>query len=255
MQVKLAILTLASALALLVSCSSKPVGGDESSAGGTGGGASTTAGSSGVDPTPSACSAALRQSLSLVDEVSTATVSILSESAGERTLYVDASVGGLSNQDARPWLYVALATGQAVAVTDLEALSSKAWDLAFKRSVVRTNGGDSGPGEGGAIRIALPWEQVDSSTLGAKALPVESWFDENCEVARDASMNLITTYSGWSEYDEANHVLSAAPDVVYVTAGADGTLYKVELLDYYSTPTGTHGTVAGRYKVRVAPLL
>jgi len=255
MQVKVAILTLTSAVALLVNCSSQPVGSDDSNLGGSGGGPSSTAGSASVDPTPSACSAALRQSLSLVDEVSTAAVSILSESAGERTLYVDASVGGVKNQDTRPWVYVALATGQAVALTDLEALSSKAWDLAFKRFVVRTNGGDSGPGAGGAIRIALPWEQVDSSTLGAKALPVESWFDENCEVGRDAAMNLITTFSGWSEYDEVNHVVSAAPDIVFITAGADGSLYKVELLDYSSTPTGTHGTVAGHYKVRVAPLL
>ena len=255
MQLKLAIFTLLGAAALLSSCSSKPVGDDESGTGGTGGSAANTAGSSNGDPTPSACSAALRQSLSLVDEVSTAPVSILSESEGERTLYVDASVGGLSNQDTHPWLYLALATGQAVPLTDLEALKSKAWDLAFKRSVVRTNGGDSGPGKGGAIRIALPWGEVDSSTLGGKALPVESWFDENCEVARDSAMNLITTFSGWSEYDEANHVLSAAPDVVFVTAAADGSLYKVELLDYYSTSTGGHGSVAGRYKVRVAPLL
>jgi hypothetical protein len=253
MQLKLAILRLASALVLLASCSSQPVGDDDTS--GSGGGPPGVAGSSNVGASPSVCSAALRQSLSLVDEVSTATVAILSETGAERTLYVDASVEGLSNQDTHPWLYVALATGQAVAVTDLEALSSKAWDLAFKRSVVRTNGGDSGPGQGGAIRIALPWDEVDSSTLGNKTLPRESWFDENCEVARDASQNLITTYSGWSEYDEANHVVSAAPDVVFVTAGADGSLYKVELLDYYSTPSGAHGTVSGRYKVRVAPLL
>jgi hypothetical protein len=255
MSPKLAILTLVSGLALTLSCSSQPVGNDESSAGGNGGGGSGAAGSSSMVPMPSACSAALRQSLSLVDEVSTATVAILSESGSERTLYVDASVGGLSNQDKYPWIYVALATGQAVAVTDLEALSSQAWDLAFKRAVVRTNGGDSGPGQGGAIRIALPWAEVDSSTLGNKTLPKESWFDENCEVGRDAAQDLITTYSGWSEYDEVNHVVSAAPDVVFVTAGADGSLYKVALLDYYSTPSGTHGTVSGRYKVRVAPLL
>ena len=254
MQLKLAILTSAVALLAGVNCSSQPVGSDDRSVGGSGGGASAAAGSSNVVPTPSACSAALRQSLSLVDEVSTASVAILSESGSERTLYVDASVGGLNNQETRPWIYIAFATGQAVAVTDLEALSSKAWDLAFKRSVVRTNGGDSGPGQGGAIRIALPWGDVDSSTLGGKLLPKESWFDENCEVVRDAAQELVTTFSGWSEYDEANHVVSAAPDVVFVTAAADGSLYKVALLDYYSTPTGTHGTVSGRYKVRVAPL-
>ena len=49
-------------------------------------------------------------------------------------------------------------------------------------------------------------------------------------------------------------MLSAAPDVVFITAAADGRLYKVSVLDYYSTPAGTHGTVSGRYKVRTAPL-
>jgi len=261
MRVKLLLCVLqVGALCWLPSCSSKPVDGAEDSSGGgtagggSAGGPSASAGTTSVDPTPSACSAALRQSLSLVDEVSSAAVTPLSRDSSDRTLYIDASVGGLNGQDSHPWVYVALASGEAVPVTDLDALRSTAWDLAFKRSVVRTNGGDSGPGQGGAIRIALPWDEVDRSTLGKKTLPTESWFDADCKLELDASMNLITTFSGWSEYDEANHVLSAAPDVVFITAAADGALYKVAILDYYSTPTGTHGTVSGRYKVRVAPL-
>jgi hypothetical protein len=250
---KLLSLGFSGVFAALVSCSSEPID-DAAPNGGASGSSSTTGGTGGVDPTPSACSAALRQSLSLVDEVSTAAVSVLSETGEDRTLYVDASVGGIDGQDTNPWVYIKLATGERVAVTDLEALTSKAWDLAFKRSVVRTNGGDSGPGEGGAIRIALPWDDVDTSTLGNKVLPTESWFDAECMLELDASQNLITTFSGWSEYDEAEHVLSAAPDVVFITAAADGLLYKVSVLDYYSTPTGTHGSVSGRYKVRTAPL-
>jgi hypothetical protein len=242
--------------AALGGCSSQAI--ETEAAGGTGGtaGSTSTTGGNGttVNPTPSACSAALRQSLSLVDEVSTAAVKTLSEANGERTLYIDASVGGLEGQDTHPWVYIALATGTAVAVTDLEALSSQAWDLAFKRSVVRTNSGDSGPGKGGAIRIGLPWDTVDKTTLGKKTLPVESWFDDDCMLTLDDALNLITTFSGWSMYNETEHVLSAAPDVVFITGAADGTLYKVAVLDYYSTPTGTHGTVSGRYKVRIAPL-
>jgi HmuY protein len=253
MRMKLLSLALSGVVAALVSCASEPIDDAEPDTGTSG--SSSTAGTGSVDPTPSACSAALRQSLSLVDEVSTATVSVLSETGEDRTLYVDASVGGLNGQDSSPWVYVKLATGEAVAVTDIEALASKAWDLAFKRSTVRTNSGDSGPGEGGAIRIALPWDDVDASTLGNKALPTESWFDADCMLELDASQNLVTTFSGWSAYDEANHVLSAAPDVVFVTADANGLLYKVSVLDYYSTPTGAHGTTSGRYKVRTAPLL
>lgn len=253
MRMKLLSLALSGVALALVACTSEPIDDAEPDTSASGS-SSTTGGKSGVDPTPSACSAALRQSLSLVDEVSTAAVSVLSEADEERTLYIDASVGGLDGQDTHPWVYIDLATGKAVAVTDLEALSSQAWDLAFKRSVVRTNSGDSGPGEGGAIRIALPWDAVDASTLGNKVLPTESWFDADCMLELDASQNLVTTFSGWSKYDEANHVLSAAPDVVFITAAANGLLYKVSVLDYYSTPTGAHGSVSGRFKVRTAPL-
>lgn len=252
MRMKLLSLALSGVFAALLSCSSEPID-DAEPSGGTSG-SSSTGGTDSVDPTPSACSAALRQSLSLVDEVSTAAVSVLSKTGDDRTLYIDASVGGLEGQDTNPWVYIELATGKAVAITDIDALKSKAWDLAFKRSVVRTNSGDSGPGEGGAIRIALPWDDVDASTLGNKVLPTESWFDAECMLELDASQNLITTFSGWSAYDEVDHVLSAAPDVVFITAAADGALYKVSVLDYFSTPSGAHGTVSGRYKVRTAPL-
>ena len=254
MRLSLVALTLVSLLETATGCSSEAVDGTGAAgSAATGGSSNASGGTASVDPTPRMCSAALKQSLSLVDEVSTARVSVVSEDADERTLFIDASVGGLNGQDTHPWVYIALATGQAVAVTDLQALSSTAWDLAFKRSVVRTNGGDSGPGLGGAIRIALGWDKVTSATLGNKALPTEAWFDADCMLSLDAAQNLITTCSGWSEYDEANHVLSAA-DVVFITAAADGSLYKVAILDYYGTPSGGHGSVAGRYQVRVAPL-
>jgi hypothetical protein len=138
-------------------------------------------------------------------------------------------------------------------VTDLAALQSSSWDLAFKRFVVRTNSGDSGPGRGGAIRVSLDWDRVDSSTLGNMALPIEEWFDENCTLKVDDNEELITTFTGWSEYDQTKHVLNAA-DVTFIAAAADGALYKVAILDYYATPTGGSGTVAGHYLVRVAPL-
>jgi hypothetical protein len=249
MRVPFGIVTLVGVLASSLGCSSTPI--DDGAAGGTG----NTGGSQSTD-TPSSCSGALRQTLSLVDAVSTGAVSVLMEAPLERTIYVDASAGGINGQDQNPWVYVSLAAGQAVRLTDIEALVSRNWDLAFKRFIVRTNSGDSGPGHGGAIRVNLPWDSVDVSTLGQQMLPRESWFDADCNLKVDENMELITTFTGWSQYDEVKHVLAPA-DVVFITAGADGALYKVAILDYYSTPTGAQGslqTQSGHYKVRVAPL-
>ncbi|HXK20350.1 MAG TPA: HmuY family protein [Polyangiaceae bacterium] len=273
---RLGSITLLGVLALPLGCSSTAIDDPNAAAGDTANGGSATSGgnatsggssANGGDATsggssanggsqsgvPSACSSALKQSLSLVDKVSTGAVAVLDETGAERTLYIDATAGGINGQDSNPWVYVSLKSGHAVALTDLDALDSTAWDLGFKRFIVRTNGGDSGPGQGGAIRVALAWDKVDASTLGKQMLPRESWFDADCNLKVDENMELVTTFSGWSMYDEATHVLNAA-DVVFITAGADGTLYKVGILDYYSTPAGTHGTVAGRYKVRVLPL-
>jgi hypothetical protein len=232
-------------LALIAGCSSEPITDDGTS--------TSSGGTQSQLPAPRACSAALKQTLSLVDEVSSASVSILSQAGSERTLYVDAEAGGVSAKDQNPWVYVALATGQAVALTDLQALESTAWDLAFKRNLIRTNSGDSGPGLGGAIRIALTWDDVDRSTLGNKALPIEQWFDDQCMLKQSDTGDVITSFGSWDEYDEANHILTPA-DVVYIMAGADGTLYKLAILDYYSSPSGAHGSTAAHFKLRVAPL-
>jgi hypothetical protein len=235
----------------LASCESAPVGEDgQGSAGDSNEG---SAGSPNVLPMPGACSGALRQALGLVDEVSQAAVVLLSQAGGELELYVDATAGGIGGQDDFPWVYVSLSSGGAVAISDLDALKSTAWDLALKRFVLRSNGGDSGPGQGGALRVALPWDSVDASTQGNRVLPIESWFDADCELATDAQGELITTFTGWSEYDPASHVLAPA-DAVYLTSGGDGARYKVAVLDYYSNPDGTHGRTAGRYKLRVAAL-
>ena len=234
-----------------LACSSEPVAGDENGNGGSGGkgsgGSKATAGA----PT-SPCSGALRQELQLVDEVSPRAVTVLEMNGAELVVYVDATAGGADGTE--PWVYLSLSTGQGVALTDLDALVSTDWDLALRRFVIRTNGGDSGPGQGGALRVNLPWDSVDEGTLAGRMPPAEAWFDAECNLTTDTSTgDVITTFSGWDEYDLETHTLTPA-DAVYLTQGADGALYKVAILDYYSNPNGTHGTIPGRYRLRIAPL-
>lgn len=244
------------ALCLAPACASEPLAGDGASgSAGTSNGSGGTSSSGGNPSTggqhTSQCSAALRQSVSLVDSVATSAVTVLDDSSSELTVYVDATAG--SNPDKFPWVYLSLATGAKLELTDIEALSSTAWDLAFKRATIRTNSGDSGPGAGGAFKVSLPWDSVDASTLGTRPVPIEDWFDEDCNIGLDSTMSLITTFSGWDEYDVATHVLTPT-DAVYLTRGGDGSLYKVAILDYYANPNGSTGKTAARYKLRIAAL-
>lgn len=249
MRLALAPALLATVLGLALGCESEPLGGDEPAGGGSTGAAGSSSGSSGGPR--SMCSAALRQAVSLVDEVATTRVDVLESSAAELTLYVDATAP--QGPDKSPWVYISLATGAKLELTDLEALTSSAWDLGFKRASIRTNSGDSGPGRGGAFKVRLPWDSVDASTLGDQAVPAEHWFDDECTLIAEPVTGVVTTFSGWDEYDTVTHELTPA-DAVYLTRGADGALYKLALLDFYSNPDGTTGRIAARYRLRVAPL-
>ena len=202
----------------------------------------------------SGCSAALRQAITLVDKVTPGTVTLLSDTAGEKLIYVDASTGGIGGQDIQPWVYLSLRTGMRVDLTDLQALSSTAWDLALKRSVLRSNSGDSGPGAGGAARATQGWAQLSAASANAITLQVETWFDSECTLLTDAAGSVLTTFGDWSLYDESTHKLTPAP-APYVVRGGDGTLYKLAILDYYSKPDGSTGqSDGGHYKLRVAAL-
>lgn len=223
------------------SCSSDAL---EGSPGGMGGGA-------GAGTDAPRCQAALRQALVPVDAVSPGVVSTLQRTGPQAHLYLDASTGGLGGKDAHPWLYLSLASGTRVDLTDEEAMQSSAWDLAFERSSIRTNSGDSGPGRGGAAFVTQSFEMLAGTVAEQTTLAEEDWFDDDCTLGTDAVGDIVTTFSGWSQYDEATHVLLPVMGT-YVVRGGDGSLYKLAIVDYYANPDGSHGTRAGRYRLRVA---
>src|SRR5262245_19807454 len=80
-----------------------------------------------------------------IAEVSTGLINV-TNSGGTWSGTIDATAGGLSAAADNPYIYVDLANGVKVAVDDLGEYSDMTWDIALKRSSLRSNGGDSGPG-------------------------------------------------------------------------------------------------------------
>jgi hypothetical protein len=203
------------------------------------------------------CSALRREALGSVDTVSTATVALVEESGGVRTLYVDASAGGFQNAANYPYVYVNLETATGLAIDDFAADESLDWDLAFKRFTIRTNGGDSGPGEGGAAPYDAAFQSFSLSEIDSSDLAVDDFIDDQtCDtfVGDEGVGGIWTAFSGWYAYEEGTMVLRPVP-AVYVVRAADGvTHYELELLDYYGTPEGGQGQVSGRFLLRYARL-
>jgi hypothetical protein len=109
------------------------------------------------------------------------------------------------------------------------------WDVAFRGTTIITNAGTSGPGMGGAYTHVGIFADVISfnadSTIRTDAAPVYA----------------IKTGSnkGWYVYDGPNNLVTPIPGRVLMIRGADGTLYKLEINNYYKggvTPLTTATT-------------
>lgn len=240
-------------LAFFFACSSKdttPSGATPGTdAGETDAGTTAEAGSGG-----SQCTAAREATLKPIDKVATQAVSIASEDGTTKLLYVDGSAGGTQNASRSPYVFINLETGAKVDVTDKSALESTDWDLALKRTIIFTNGGDGGPGTGGAARVDKPFAGVtdaDTSKISG-----EKFFDDECNAILDQANFLTTTFSpDWYTYDEANNGVAPVPDVTYVVAGGTGKKYKVAIESYNGKPDGTTTAPSGGFfLLRIAPL-
>lgn len=230
-------------------------GASSTSAASTTGGATTaeTASTSGATTSTGAgptCTQAREDALGPIDQVSEADVAVLDDAGGVVTLFIDASAGGISEQANNPWIYVDLAARARADVTDVTADADASWDLALKRPVLRSNSGDGGyAGAGGSVRLDEPFDAVTSADAAA-AFETEAWFDADCNLLTDVTGAIATTFDGW--YDYKNTVVTPGAGT-WLVRGGDGTsVFKLEVLDYYANPDGSHGQAGGRYLVRVA---
>lgn len=249
-------LRVASALALVLAagCSSA------SNAVATGDDAATDTGAPGdsgndapVEAATNMCSAALAMILGPIDKVSTGAVTIVSDMGGVKTLYVDASAGGFGNDASNPRVYVDLAAGKRVDVTDVQAATSTAWDLAIKRPVIFTNSGDGGSGQGGVIIVGKAFDQVTSADATGN-FATETFVDMDCNAQLDPTGLPLTTFNGWYNYDQATNHLTPKPSTTFVVRGGSGKLYKVGIESYYATPSGGTQTNGGEFLLQVAAL-
>ncbi len=133
------------------------------------------------------------------------------------TLQADGALGSYS--------YYSFADRNAVALTDAQAKSSTDWDIAFKKSYIKTNGGVSGNGGAKAVDLTVngivgadAFAEVDSSD--AMAVQTGQWKTDVYDFALDSLWN----------YNQATHQLSTK-QYVYILSDAMGNMVKFQLLN------------------------
>ena len=121
------------------------------------------------------------------------------------------------------WVHLAL-DGDELTVVD--PATSTEWDLALQRTAIRTNGGASGPGVGGARLATESWDTLSTTdTVGFvrdALLPLPG-----PPGSGEAPGNEVL--AAWYDYDPTTHAVSARPDDVYVIRGAAGDYAKLRI--------------------------
>lgn len=149
-------------------------------------------------------------------------VSPISREVAPVSLTVDAT-------DSEAWTYVSLRTGALVEVVD--PATDGDWDLAFNRVNIRTNGGTSGAGIGGALEAELAaFEDV-------LEVPGDAAFESDVLVAPSrpggAEVSQNPVLATWWSYDMETHVISPH-EKTFLVRTADGDVAKLRITDYAS---------------------
>ncbi|MCB9536605.1 MAG: HmuY family protein [Myxococcales bacterium] len=134
-----------------------------------------------------------------------------------------ATVRWTARSDVEDWQYVSLREGASV---EVEAPGEDlGWDIAVKGVEMRTNGGTSGAGQGGAYAAEVGVAEGDPARCEADAeLPVPGPPGSGTSSGNPA-------LAGWYDYDPMRHQVSPKA-TAFVVCTADGGVARLQVVDY-----------------------
>jgi hypothetical protein len=186
---------------------------------------------------PSGCepAAILPTAYRPIATVSTGAIALTTD-AGITSGTVDATAGGLSMAADNPYIYLSLRDGGTkVAVDDVAALSSTEWDIALKRSSLRANGGDSGPGNR-AIAVVQAATLAEVTAAPATGYVTDDFVDANCELVTIPGGEPMSGFGEWYDYDPDTHAVAPKAEV-YALERDDGSHVAFRVVTYYGDET------------------
>ena len=124
--------------------------------------------------------------------------------------------------DREAWVYFSFVSGDVVEIEDAE--NSEAWDIGFKLTQVKLNGGISGPGMGSVVML------TETTFEAVTAAPEEGYLSDT----EDTLAIVPQSEKGWYIYTgPPAHWILPLEDRVFVVKAADGTFAKVRFIGYY----------------------
>lgn len=152
----------------------------------------------------------------------TAPVSTLTEKVVSN-LAADTIVGTVNGQPVGVGKYTFFSFETNSIVPSADSATTK-WDLGFRGTSIITNGGNSGPGQGGAFVFV-------GTVTDIKKLPADSTFKTDNAPASYAIPS--GSNRGWYVYNAIANLITPIPGRVLVIRTAKGKFALVEIQNYY----------------------
>lgn len=199
-------------------------------------------------PPQTKCYSEWRDAISPQKSATTGTVTTTATGGVNETV-LDASAGGSSTAaKSKPFVYISLKDGKRVDIDDYAAKTDTTWDIAFRRTVILVNGGDSGDGQGSiAVISATDLSQV-TAVPSASSFKTDDYLDDSCKLVTDPIGLPKTAINGgsggtWYDMNTGTMVLSPQPEI-YVIKRANGTDHvKLQISEYKTGGTSGIFTV------------
>jgi len=174
----------------------------------------------------------------------------LTTTAGVTTGSIDATAGGIGSSADNPYIYVDLLHATKVDVNDISATTNNAWDIALKRSSLRTNSGDSGGG-GRKLATVAGATSVSADTAPADGYLTDDFTSDDCMVATIPGAEPMSAFGEWYDYDGETHVVTPKSDV-YVIQRSDKTRTAFRFTTYYGNDASPMS--GAYYKIEIKQL-
>lgn len=163
-----------------------------------------------------------------------------------KSALIDATAGGLGAPPTDPknkYTHFSFSTGQVIDLSDADAPTSTDWDIAFKRSSIKLNGGISGK-----KAVAGFFTGNNAEAYDADGKPIRGWFESATAETELPDFDGVTaaqipvdfefkadklilaikndgSNESWFLYDSSSHTVSANPDQWWVVKSAGGDSY------------------------------
>ncbi|QDG50841.1 hypothetical protein FIV42_08880 [Persicimonas caeni] len=125
-----------------------------------------------------------------------------------QTATVEAASGGVQNAAGESFIYVDLDAAAKLELSDAEAFEDDVWDLAFRRTVIRLNSADSGPGNWMVSRIDKGWAEATQPPGTDAEWAQDDFVTDACELVTEGRDTIKTGFGTWYEYDPSTHSVS-----------------------------------------------